>query len=273
MQQPEESQSTPSRSVEFSIVPVTSQARGAFDLGRITERKPISFPQEGGPQSAIGPLFYWAWAESEVSGTIAMHPHQGFEILSYVLEGELRHRDTLGNASEVGPGGVQVQQAGSGLSHEEVTGPESTKFFQIWFQPDLEEALTRPAAYLETSHEELPATTQEGVTVKTILGEGSPVSLETDVAMHDVEISPGSRYRRELPEGRAIAAVAISGNGSWLSSAGPEEVDGGAAFEKRDLAVIRALESNSLSVEPLGDEPLRLVLVEVPTEVPYPLIG
>ena len=61
--------------------------------------------------------------------------------MSYALEGEIGHYDTLGNRSRVKAGGAQVIQAGSGISHEEETLGEFTDFFQIWFNPDLRKTL------------------------------------------------------------------------------------------------------------------------------------
>ena len=119
------------------VYPPSEQASGSFDGGRITEIKPIGFRGEGSALTRIGPLFYWAWAESDGPATIALHPHRGFEIVSYVLNGEIGHRDTGGHEGRIRAGGVQVMQTGSGVSHEECTFEGHTEFFQIWFEPNL----------------------------------------------------------------------------------------------------------------------------------------
>jgi len=137
------------------IYPPAEQGTGSFDGGRITEIKPIGFAGDGASVVRIGPLFYWAWASTKGPAKIALHPHRGFEIASYVLSGELGHSDTGGHESRVGKGGVHVMQTGSGISHEEQTF-ESTEFFQIWFEPDLREAITQPPTYNEASDSELP---------------------------------------------------------------------------------------------------------------------
>lgn len=66
----------------------------------------------------------------------AEHPHRDLEIVTYVLEGELRHRDTAGHAGVIVPGQVQVMGAGSGVLHEEHAGPGLTRFVQMWVRPD-----------------------------------------------------------------------------------------------------------------------------------------
>ena len=63
------------------------QAYGAFNGGEIVENKPIGFNREGGKLKPYSNLFYWANAIANVDSTIGLHPHQGFEIMSFILEG------------------------------------------------------------------------------------------------------------------------------------------------------------------------------------------
>ncbi|HET7689281.1 MAG TPA: pirin family protein [Nocardioidaceae bacterium] len=64
------------------------------------------------------------------------HPHRELEIVTWVLEGELHHRDSSGSASVTTPGTVQVLGAGSGVVHAEHAGPGRTRFVQMWVRPD-----------------------------------------------------------------------------------------------------------------------------------------
>ncbi|MBL0007526.1 MAG: hypothetical protein IPP25_10210 [Saprospiraceae bacterium] len=68
------------------IIPISQQASGAFNNGKIIENKPIGFPQDGfvRPYSSL----YWALAEGLLDSTIGLHPHQGFEIMSFCPEGK-----------------------------------------------------------------------------------------------------------------------------------------------------------------------------------------
>ena len=133
---------------------VNQQGVGEFDGGKITEQKPIGFPGEGSEVKRVGPLFYWAWAKSEHEGYIPLHPHQGFEIITYVISGKAEHGDSLGTRSTVGAGGLQVMQTGSGVSHEEGFVGPNMQGFQIWFEPHLSEALRRKPTYQQYDHEE-----------------------------------------------------------------------------------------------------------------------
>ena len=78
----------------IEIIPKDQQASGQFNGGQIIENKPIGFPQDGGNVRPYSNLFYWAYAEAVEESTIGLHPHQGFEIMSFVLKGAIRHYDT-----------------------------------------------------------------------------------------------------------------------------------------------------------------------------------
>jgi redox-sensitive bicupin YhaK (pirin superfamily) len=256
------------KTMNIKIVPHEQQIRGSFDNGRITERKPIGFPQDGLKLSHLGPLFYWAWASAKGYGIIGLHPHQAFEIMSYGLEGEIGHFDTLGNKSLISAGGAQIIQAGSGLSHQEETVGEQTEFFQIWFQPDLKQAATRAPAYHEVKSEEFPVEQLDGISIKTILGDGAPVQLVSEATMHDVSVQPGRLYHRSLSAGRTLAIVAISGNGTLQSPDSESEI-----FRAQDFAVIHAPDGGTLTIQADEGQELRLAIIEVPTRVEYPLYG
>lgn len=70
-------------------------------------------------------------------GGFPAHPHQNMEIISYVLDGSLAHRDSMGTGSEIRPGDVQMMEAGSGIAHSEFNASENdpVHFLQIWVIP------------------------------------------------------------------------------------------------------------------------------------------
>ncbi len=248
--------------MEIKIIKPQDQAKGEFDGGKITEQKPIGFSGEGSLINRLGPLFYWAWAQSKGEGGIGFHPHQGFEILTYNIKGKGRHQDTLGTDSVVGAGGVQIMQAGSGIQHAESL-LEPSEGFQIWFEPYLTEAIKRSPTYRKYVHEDFSIVSENGVTVKTILGEHSPITIVTDAQMFDVQIANGASYKYVLSPNRTLAGLAIKGNGGVIEG---QEV----SFENKDFVIIQSEKDETIAFQSKGEE-LRMLLIEIPTQVEYPL--
>ena len=265
--------------MKITVYPPDRQGTGAFDGGKITEIKPIDFPGGSSQSRRLGPLFYWAWATSRGEGVIGMHPHQGFEIMSYVLVGEIGHTDTLGTKSRVATGGAQVMLTGSGVSHQEEIYGRHTEFFQIWFEPDLQEAVDREPSYSEHHNGDFPVIAANGVRRKLVIGGQAPVSLVADIQMEDVTIEPGATYRRQLAAGRCLTAVAVEGTGSWqIDTAAAENAAAGAhsnpvEIQKPDFSVLEPDEAATVAATAAVDEALRLALVEVPLSVDYRLYG
>lgn len=251
--------------LEIKIYPPEVQGVGQFDGGRITETKPVGFPHEGPEIKNLGPLFYWAWATAKGYGKIGLHPHQAFEIMSYALEGKIGHYDTLGNKSRVKAGGVQIMQTGSGVSHEEETVGDHTDFFQIWFDPNLQKTIHNEPTYSEHKHEDFPIESQEGVTIKTILGEGSPVNIVSEVIMKDITLEAGHRLELNLRENKTLASVIISGKGIFFD----KQAETKHYVNRKDFALVHANQNGEISIE--ADSSLRLVAIELPTQVGYPL--
>lgn len=248
--------------MEVKIIKPQDQGKGEFDGGNIWEQKPIGFPGEGALISRLGPLFYWAWAHSTGEGGIGLHPHQGFEILNYVIKGKGRHKDTLGTDSIVEAGGVQVMQTGSGVSHaESLLGPYEG--FQIWLEPDLKEAVKRAPTYTMYAHEDFPEVSDNGVTIKTILGKHSPVQIMTDARIYDVQMEKGATYTHVLGSNRTLGGLAIRGNGTVTEE---REV----SFAHKDFVIMQSDKERTLSLQAIG-EGLRMLLIETPTQVNYPL--
>lgn len=253
--------------MDIIIYPPDIQGAGAFDGGRITETKPLGFPGEGPGVPHTGPLFYWAWATAKGYGKIGLHPHRAFEIMSYALEGEIGHYDTMGNRSRVQAGGAQVMQTGSGVSHEEETVGDHNEFFQIWFEPNLKETVRHTPTYAEFRHEDFPVEVRDGVTLKHVIGNGAPVSILAEAAMQDILIPSSHRYRRELSTNRTLAMVVINGKGTLGDEADTEQH----ALAPKYFAVVHAGEGGSIAIRADQAVPLRLAMIEVPAEVEYPL--
>jgi len=122
------------------------------------------------------------------------HPHRGFEGITYMLEGQLQHKDNLGNDTTVRDGGIQRFTAGRGMEHSEMPqGDGVSHGFQLWVNLPKRLKSIEPG-YQQVNRDEIPEEESDGVMVRTIVGNGSPVEIKTAVRYLDVRVSVGKSY-------------------------------------------------------------------------------
>ncbi len=146
------------------------------------------------------------------------HPHRGFETVTYMLDGLMKHEDHKGNAGILRPGGVQWMTAGRGIIHSEM--PQQRKGlmrgFQLWVNLPATRKMCEPR-YQNIEPEKIPeVTTDDGVRIRVIAGETLGVQGAVDgIAVKplylDIALPAGRRYRQPVPRGHTAFAYAYEG--------------------------------------------------------------
>ena len=157
-------------------------------------------------------------AEDYIAG-FPDHPHRGFETVTYMLDGRMRHRDNHGNEGVLVPGSVQWMTAGRGLVHSEMPEQQEGRMrgFQLWLNLPAREKMTAPK-YQEFGPERIPsATPAPGVTVKVIAGQvdgtsGPIFQPATDPTYLDIALEPGAEFTQALPADYAAFLYVFEGS-------------------------------------------------------------
>ncbi len=133
------------------------------------------------------------------------HPHRGFNTFTYMIDGHMRHGDSMGNSGDLGPGGAQWMKAGSGVIHSEMPQQESGRMrgFQLWVNLPAEQKMTAPE-YQEIRPQAIPEVDRDGSTVRVLAGNynearGPVTDPYTDFRFLDVALPAGGNFVYSLP--------------------------------------------------------------------------
>jgi quercetin 2,3-dioxygenase len=158
-----------------------------------------------------------------------MHPHRGIETVTYLLEGKVNHKDSMGNLGVLEKDDVQWMTSGSGIIHEEMPRPYNGKMegFQLWINLPAKLKMTTPR-YQEIKSSRIPEVeSEDGTIVKIIAGElkgvkGAVTEIFADPIYLDVNIPKGASYEQPIKQGHTVFAYLFKGEGTFEDS-DPEE--------------------------------------------------
>ena len=209
--------------------------RGSANFGWLDSRHTFSFGNYYDPQQ-MGFASLRVINEDKVipAQGFGTHGHRDMEIISYVLSGELAHKDSMGNGSIIRPGDVQRMSAGTGVRHSEfnASNTEPVHFLQIWIMPDREG--------IEPSYEEKNFTPEQKQGQLKLVG--SPdgredsVTIHQDVNLYLASIEAGDRLTHKLSDNR-VAWLQVTKGAVLLNEQLLEAGDGAAISNEPQIAI------------------------------------
>lgn len=241
--------------MSIKIYPFEEQAPGGFNNGEILENRPVVMSHNPSHLLPYSNLFYWAHAWSDVGSTIGEHPHKAFEIITFIIKGTIEHYDSKNRKwIPITEGGAQIIRAGSGINHAEKLNAGS-HVFQVWFDPNIKEAMKVPASYDDHEQKDFPVTTENGFTVREYIGKSSPLKMKTPGAgALEINFKEG-KHKLGLKGDKISSIYLIKGN---IQTPAGE-------MRENDFAV--ANDENAFEFETTAAG--RLFLIENPKEVLY----
>lgn len=198
-----------------------SQERGRADHGWLRSQHSFSFGHYYDPDhTGFGPLLVINEDQVQPGRGFGAHGHRDMEIISYVLDGALEHKDSMGNGSALRYGDVQRMSAGTGVTHSEYNHSRSdmVHFLQIWIQPNIKGI----APSYEEKH--FDAASKQGRLRLIASGDGreNSVLIQQDAAIYASLLDGGDQVAHSLAPGRMAYVHVVRGqvavNGVTLSA-------------------------------------------------------
>jgi redox-sensitive bicupin YhaK (pirin superfamily) len=146
------------------------------------------------------------------------HPHRGFETVTYVIEGAMQHRDSVGNHGRLGPGCAQWMTAGRGIVHSEMPSAEGSSLWglQLWVNLPRSDKMMRPR-YQDVRPDKIPEFSLAGAHVRLVAGvvakQRGPVSgISIDPTLADIALPAGGRFEHEVAREHTVFAYVLAGS-------------------------------------------------------------
>jgi redox-sensitive bicupin YhaK (pirin superfamily) len=159
-----------------------------------------------------------------------MHPHRGIETVTYIINGRVNHRDSIGNSGSISDGDVQWMTSGSGIMHEEMPQPVEGEMvgFQLWVNLPARLKMTAPR-YQNITAEQIPEILHaNGTRIRIIAGEADGISgpvkeISADPTYLDISIPPDETFSQPVEKGHTAFAYVFQGAGFFDTGAADAE--------------------------------------------------
>ena len=196
----------------------------------------------------------------------SVHPHAGIETLSLLLEGRMRHMDSIGNTSDMSPGDVQWMRAGRGIVHDENPDEEFKAHggrlhgVQLWLNMP-KAAKLDPPAYRHVARDSFPVVTGSNARARLVMGDASgargPIETGGAPVLLHASLDPGGAVEFDLPEAAELGLYVMTGS----VSAGDVTVEAGRIALLSDGDVLRLESAKGAEALVLGGDPLDAPIV------------
>ncbi|MDS0221033.1 pirin family protein [Haloarcula sp. S1AR25-5A] len=203
-----------------------------------------AFPTDSYPNN-LDPFVLFEQFYIDPDKGFPMHPHRGFEIVSYMIEGGMEHEDSLGVTNTAYENDAMRITTGSGIRHSEFPADgQACTGLQLWVNLPEAEKDADPD-YVDATADELPTEERDGATVTTVIGDGSPISLHTPMEYLDVTVADAWTWT--VPDEWSGFLYGVAGDGTVA----------GQAFTAGDVLPV----TDGGSVTLRSDESFRVVAV------------
>jgi len=239
----------------IQIIKKSEQFNNSIFDGRFHANKPVF-----NGKASVKPyssLFYWSNGYVEDDCEFGLHPHQGFEIMSFLFDGKISHYDTQTRIwTDLEAGGFQIIQSNRGVQHQERISAGS-RAFQIWFDPHFQEALTKPPTYTDYQAQDFPRRLEHGIPTITYIGDGSVAST----------LTPNLTIKRLFFDTQMQVSLPLKADFSYTFYV----LKGDGMVNNAQIATDDAIRVSATSLLPL-DFKGELFYIETPTVLAYPVV-
>jgi quercetin 2,3-dioxygenase len=217
----------------------------------------VNKPVASGTNARVKPysnLFYWSHAIAIEDCEFGLHPHEGFEIMTFILEGNVTHYDTVTRIwTPLLTGDFQVIQSNSGIQHQERIA-KGTRSFQIWFDPNFYKSVKQAPTYVDYHSKDFQEKIENGIKTVTYIGKESKA----------ITLTPGLTIKKLIFDKQTRTSLQLNNNSSYTFYV----LKGQGLLFKHQIEVndaIRVLNENIIDIDFEGE----LFIIETPTNLDY----
>ncbi|KAJ7173398.1 RmlC-like cupin domain-containing protein [Mycena filopes] len=260
----------------IEIIPRRSQDRGLTNINWLRGFHTFSMASYHDPaHMEFGPLLVINEDRLAAHNGFGAHSHRGFEIFSYIVSGQLEHKDSMGNTEILTRGDVQLTSTGTGITHsEQAHGPSEVHFLQIWAWPSASRLAPRYFTRRFTDEEKRDAWVRvvapvnaEGVQKDARVGTG-PAPVQSALTMYATLLTEGSSVSREMVGVKGyVQVIQTSGFNDKAATGATVKIIGASGVEAHlkegDGAYLHFTDGGKLKVENIGDRTAEVLLFDL----------